>query len=77
MKSKGLGDTDPCPSMPTFNLVTALCTACFSRAKINKKLRPSTLRFGPPTWNALAPALILLLPEPAHVREYCAAEAKD
>jgi len=40
-------------------LVTALCTACFSWAKINKKLWPPTLRFGPPSLNALAPALAL------------------
>jgi len=33
-----------------FMLVFALCTACFFRAKINKKL-------GLPTLNALAPAL--------------------
>jgi len=32
-------------------LVIALCTACFCRAKISKK------NFGPPTLNALAPAL--------------------
>jgi len=42
-------------------LVTALCTACFSMAKINKKLwDPPTLRFGPPTKNALAPALVCI-----------------
>jgi len=32
-------------------LVIALCMACFSKAKINKI-------FGPPTSNALAPALV-------------------
>jgi len=31
--------------------VTALCTACFSRAKFNKK------NFGPTTLNGLAPEL--------------------
>jgi len=30
-----------------FMLVTALCTACFSRAKINKNFGPPTSRFGP------------------------------
>jgi len=39
-------------------LVTALYTACFSRAKINKKLWPPTLKFSPSTLNALAPALV-------------------
>jgi len=34
-----------------FMLVIALCTACFSKAKINKK------NFSSPTSNALAPAL--------------------
>jgi len=39
-------------------LVTALCTACFSRAKINKKLDPPTFRFALlPILNVLAPAL--------------------
>jgi len=43
-----------------FMLVITLCTACFSRAKINKKLWPPTLRFNPLTLNALAPALSVL-----------------
>jgi len=38
-------------------LVIALCTACFFKAKINKKLWPPTFRFDPPTLIALAPAL--------------------
>jgi len=51
-------------------LVTALCTACFSRAKINKKLWPlySSLRFGPPTLNALAPALKVWMFVHVHVQ---------
>jgi len=40
-----------------FMLVITLCTACFFRAKIYKKLWPPTFKFGPPTLNALAPAL--------------------
>jgi len=31
-------------------LVTAICTTCFSRAKINQKLKTPTLRLGPPTY---------------------------
>jgi len=38
--------------------VIALCTACFSRIKINKKLWPSPyFKIWPSTLNALAPAL--------------------
>jgi len=40
-----------------FMLVIALCLPCFCRAKINKNFGPPTLRFGPSTLNALAPAL--------------------
>jgi len=40
-----------------FMLVIALCTACFFRAKINKKLWPPTFRFGHLNLIALAPAL--------------------
>jgi len=42
-------------------LVIALCMACFYRAKINKNLWPPTFRFGPPTLNALEPALLKAL----------------
>jgi len=43
--------------MHLFMLVTALCTACFSRARVNEKRWPPTLRFGPSTLNAMVPAL--------------------
>jgi len=46
-----------------FMLVIAICTACFFKVKINKKLLPLNLRFGLPTLNALAPALKPWLPE--------------
>jgi len=38
-------------------LVIALCTACFSRVKINKKRWLPTFRIDLPNLNALAPAL--------------------
>jgi len=38
-------------------LVTVLCTAYFSRDKINKNFGPPTLRLGPLTLNVLTPAL--------------------
>jgi len=39
-------------------LVTALCTACFSGAKINEKLWPPYFKIWPHYFECLAPALL-------------------
>jgi len=41
-----------------FMLVTALCMACFSLVKVNKKLWPLYFKIWPPTLIALVPALL-------------------